>query len=247
MFGKKKVSIDFGEPEYSLLTEQAKREGKSNSSIVNKLIDLFLRISPDVAEKVGSFCHDQYLKEQTTLEKLSGFERNEVQKRMDQYEKLSAYFGYDANAEADPGMKISFLKEGYVQYPKDWIVLPDVFGSADSCMYAGVVESRNSEKFGIPHFVFFSNKKYGKDYTDEMHAKIYEACARAWPDFGKYYNMQIPARNTTDIEYVKKWDAAPCFGLFHIVEKGDPMYWTDSSPDYKPPFGAMIIRDSGKQ
>lgn len=247
MFGKKKVSIDFLEPEYALLTEQAKREGKSNSFIVNGLINLFLRLSPEVGSKIGKFCYEQYLKEKENLEKLSGFERDEAQKRMEQYEKLSAYFGYNTKAEADPGMKITFLKDGYVQYPKDWIVLQDVFGPADSCMYAGVVESRNSEKYGIPHFIFFSNTKYGKDYTDEMHTKIYDACSKAWPDFGKYFNMQVPARYTTDMEYVKKWDAAPCFGLFHIVEKGDPMYWTDSSPDYKPPFGAMIIRNSYHQ
>lgn len=59
--------------------------------------------------------------------------------------------------------------------------------------------------------------------------------------------MQLPAPdiNRTDpkgIELMKKWQDAPEFGLFHIVEKDDPLYWNQVSPNYEPPYGAMIVR-----
>lgn len=241
MFGKKKVSIDFTEPEYALLASRAKIEAKSNSALVNDLISLFYRISPDVSKRIGNYCHEQYIREKQQLETLSGFERDESAKRIGQFEKLSAYFGYDTSA-VEPGMHITFLKEGYVIYPEDWIVLEDVFGPADTCMYAGVVESRNYEQYGIPHFIYFCNVKYGKDYSDDMRTRIYAACAKAFPDFKKYYNMQVLNPNMHDLREIKKWDAAPYFGLFPLVEKGDPFYWHAYNPDYKPPFGAMIIR-----
>lgn len=242
MFGKKKVSIDFTEPEYTLLTEQGKKEGKSNSFIINKLIGIFLRLSPDVAKKVGYFCHEQYLAEQSKLERLFGFERDDTQRKADQFSTLSSYFGYDEKSEENPGMKRTYLRDGYVIYPNDWIVLNDVFGPADSCSYAGVVESRNSSEYGIPHFIFFSNAKYGRDYTDDMTDKIYEACAEAYPDFKKYWNLQLPIPDLNDEKAVDAWKKAPEFSVFHIPVKGDPIGWPRE--DYKPPFGAMIIRDT---
>lgn len=244
MFGKKKVSIDFTEPAYALLVSRAKSEGKSNSSLVNCLISLFFRLSPDVAKKIGAFCYSQYIQEKDLLENLAGFERDEAQKKASQFEKLATFFGYDtSSSEADTSMRITFLKDGYVTYPKDWILLGDIFGPADTCMYAGVVESRNAEKLGIPHFIFFCDVKYARDYTDDMETCIYDACAKAYPDFKKFYNSQVTAPDLNDPKSIDEWKAAPYFSLFHLVEKGDPLYWHEAGPDYSPPYGAMIIRD----
>ena len=54
--------------------------------------------------------------------------------------------------------------------------------------------------------------------------------------------INLSAEDEKDMFKVAKWDEAPCFGLFHLVEKGDPVYWNSLSPNYNPPFGAMIIR-----
>ncbi len=154
-------------------------------------------------------------------------------------------------------MKRVMLKDGYLIIPKDFIVLQDTVDAAEKCLYAGVVESRNHEKYGIPHFVFFSNYKYGKEFDDELHTKVYEACAKAYPEFKKYFNMQVDipqqkggAEKWQDPEFLarmEKWDQAPCFGLFAIVEKGDPLYWNSIHPNYEPPYGAMIVRNSKKK
>lgn len=255
MFGKKKLSIDFDMPEYELLVGKAKEEGKSNSAIVNSLIRLFAKVSPSVADQVAAFCHEQYIKEKNSLEQSSGFERAEIENRIREYERLSEYFGYEAKEnEPDPGMRITFLKEGYVVYPDDWIRLDNVFGPAETCMYAGCVESRNSAKLGIPHFIFFCNVKSGKEYTDEMVLQVYEACAKAYPDFKKYYNAQMMTDSIgsapEDPGYwirLNEWNERPYFGTFPIVEKGDPIYWNKYTPDYKPPYGAMIIRSERKE
>ena len=137
-------------------------------------------------------------------------------------------------------MRITNLKNGYVEYPENWIVLKNLFGSSETCLYAGVVEARNSTKYGIPHFLFFSDKKYAKDYSDEMELKIFEACKKAWPAFEEFEKMERPLPDFSDQNEAKKWDEAPCIHLFHIIEKGDPIY----DQEYDPPYGAQIIRSN---
>lgn len=245
MIGKKKVSIDFSEPEYKLMVEKAKKEGKSNSAVINSLVSLILRLSPDVADMIGSYCYEEYQKETAKLEQQSGYERNETQKRADQFYTVSSYFGIDRDSyKKKTGMCFTFLKNGYVTYPKDWIILENVFGPTDDCMYAGCVECRNAGKYNIPHFIFFCNQKYANEYSDEMVEKIYAACARAYPEFKKLFNMQVPNPNLKSQESLKKWNDAPCFGIFHIIEKDDPLYWHNGQPNYKPPYGAMIVRET---
>lgn len=65
--------------------------------------------------------------------------------------------------EAEPTLKKYKMKDGILICPDNWIVInPE---QANTMMYAGGVECRNSEKFGtknfgrtIPHFVFFKIK-----------------------------------------------------------------------------------------
>lgn len=247
MFDKKKVSIDFLQPLYQRLNDTAKEQGVSNSKIVNMLVDLFLQLSPDVACDIGTYCHQKYQSERIAAAALTGFAQQDKLLAADQYQRLSEYFGYNV-APTDQKMRRIYLKEGYALVPDDWIVLNDVIAPADQCMYAGIVESRNCEKYQIPHFVFFSDYKYSADYPADLEEKVYTQCAAIYPDFRRLYNMQrpIPDESRTDPEGLKlisEWMEAPGFGLFHLVEKGDPHYWNKYRPDYDPPYGAMIVRD----
>lgn len=246
MFGKKKVSIDFTEPCYQSMAATAKDKKISNSTIINTLIEVFMQLSPAVIQDIGAYCLKRYLEEKAAADTLTGFAQQEKAICADQYYRISEYFGVKA-PDVRPGMKKVFLKEGYVIFPEDWIILPDVYDSPDKCLYAGVVESRNSEKYHIPHFVFFSDYKYGADYPANLADKVFERCAAVYPDFKRLYNMQLPTPDIsrTDpegLELMKKWQDAPEFGLFHIVEKDDPLYWNQVTPNYEPPYGAMIVR-----
>lgn len=248
MFGKKKVSIDFLDPSYQLLTDAAKKQDTSNSSIVNTLVDLFLHLSPDVSQDIGTYCRKRYQEEIVAASALTGFSQQHKLTTAEQFRKISKYFGVDVPIVGSK-IKRMYLKNGYVLFPSDWIVLPDVCGSPDTCMYAGVIESRNSNQYHIPHFIFFSDYKYGSDYPAELQDKIYAQCAAIYPDFRRLYNLQIPAPDMTrtdpeGLKLIEKWKNAPEFGLFHIVEKGDPIYWNKYNPDYEPPYGAMIIRNT---
>lgn len=244
MHSKKKVSIDFSLPEYKLLIEQAKKNGQSNSCLINELVSTFTPLVPEVKKELAKYCADKYVDCIGELQKVSGYESQDIAILASQWKALSNYFYVNVEELPNTNMQKIQLKDGYCIVPIDYVILGDVCGKPEECLYAGVVESRNSAKYGIPRFLFFCNTKYAREYTDELEAKVYKECEKVFPEFKKYYNMQInlSAEDEKDMFKVAKWDEAPCFGLFHLVEKGDPVYWNSLSPNYNPPFGAMIIR-----
>lgn len=248
MFGKKKVSIDFYDPCYQSMITAAKEKKSSNSNIINTLVEVFLQLSPTVRQDIGTYCQTRYTQEKVAADTLTGMEQKEREAYAEQYHKLSTYFGVK-KTDAPPKTNKIFLKDGYVTFPDDWIILPDVYDRPDNCLYAGVVESRNCEKYHIPHFIFFCNYKYTSEYPADFTDTVYQRCAAVYPDFRRLYNMQLPTPDLsrTDpegLEIMQKWYDAPQFSLFHIVEKDDPIYWNRVTPNYNPPYGVMIVRDN---
>lgn len=147
----------------------------------------------------------------------------------------------------DKTMKKVFLKEGYVLLPtlEDWIIL-DNFSNPADCMYAGVVETRQpldgQKKYNTKHFVYFCDYKYGCDYPSNFEDGIYAACCEKDPSFKDVLNAVVkPNYEGGVMKNENEYKAAPCPATFHIVEKGDPLYW-DLDPDYEPAYGAMIVR-----
>lgn len=249
MFKKKKLSIDFLNSCYQSLTQTAQEEKVSNSDIVNTLITVFLQLSSDVRQDLSNYCQNRYAieKANASADTFSALERENKAALAQEYLKIGNFLKIDQEEDVHPKMRMVFLKEGYTIFPEDWIILEDICGRPEDCMYAGVVESRNCEKYHIPHFVFFSDYKYGRDYPEKLEKKVYAACASAYPDFKRLFNLQrpIPDHTGTDPEgkkLLKEWYDAPQFALFHLPEKGDPMYWNRITPNYDPPYGAMIIR-----
>lgn len=241
---KKKVSIDFSLPEYDLLSRQAKAKGQSNSYIINELVGTFIPVVPEIKKELATYCANKYLECISELQRLSGYESQDIAIVASQWKTLENYFHVNVENLPNQNMKKIQLKDGYCIVPKDFVVLGDICGRPEECLYAGVVESRNSKTYGIPQFLFFCNVKYAREYTDELEAKVYKECEKVFPEFKKYYNMQIDLKpeEENNLYKIAEWDKAPRFGMFHLVEKGDPVYWNSLNPNYNPPYGAMIVR-----
>ena len=133
------------------------------------------------------------------------------------------------------------IKNGVVVYPEDWIVVNREV--APERRYAGVVECRDADGIRIPHFLFFTNRQYAREYTEQEIAQINRLCAHASQIFARVQEMQVkpvpdpdhPGRYLNEKEYLD----APQIGYFALYEQGDPAY----PSDYDPPYGAKIIRN----
>lgn len=242
MFEKTKVSIDFTRPEYELVKAEAKRKEVSNSSVINGLVAHFLTLSDMMKYRLSKFCDEQFLKgieeyQNGSIDELEVYELN-------QWKKLSDFFRVDTeNIETEKKRKLQ-LKNGYVVFPSRYLYLEEV-GKAQEHNYVGVLSCQNGLKYDVPTFIFACDFKYAREYTDELEEAVYEEAKKAWPRFSEIFNMQDDydsVRDGFDIERFNKWKEAPCFGFFHIVEKGDPLYWNSINPNYQPPDGAMIVR-----
>lgn len=253
----KRTSFDLLEENSNLLGDYSKKVGSNYSRVINYMIRIFMAASPEVKKSVADFCDSKIKDIQAEMSGKEGFDRQESEQMIREYQQL-AYFFREGEApkmkkKEDKGMRKIYLKSGYLLIPNndDWICLDNMSSPAE-CMYAGVVETRQpldgKKKYDTKHFVFFSDYKYGKDYPNDFDEKVYDACVEKDPAFKEILNAVVEPRyngkpvvaNMTNLDEYK---AAPTPGLFHIVEKGDPLFWNEADPNYEPPFGIMIVRD----
>ncbi len=241
----KKISIDFGIPEHALLTKEASRKGISNSSVVNELIATFCTLPPDIKSDLCKFCEEK--KRECRAQESESFSDFEIENRYAKWMNLTKYFTVSPDEYLDNGMRKIFLKAGYVIFPKNYVVLEDL-GSYEEHKYCGVLACRNDKKYDVPVFMFPCDYRYAKDYTDELEETVLQSVKKVFPRITELWNMQSNYDIFKDGYDEKKADeyfAAPQFGFFHIVVKGDPLYWNSVNPNYRPPDGAMICRPEG--
>lgn len=255
MLGKKKVSIDFEADNYKLLTSAAKEADVSNSTIINKLVRHILPIPQNILQELGDYCWDRYAELLDSLQTVSGFETKIIKQQANYWRILGDFCGHSEKEEPTPGnMREVMLLDGFCIFPKEWVCLDNVFGvPTDQCRSAYVVESRNSAKYGIPDFIVFSpdppDYKYNPDLSPDQKRTIYDACAKAFPEFTKFYNMQVhlTEEEGRDFEKLKMWDQAPCFEIFNVAEEASEIYRDPITHKFEPPAGAMIVRSQKKE
>lgn len=126
------------------------------------------------------------------------------------------------------------MKDSRLYVPQNFIILNE--NVARSCRYALVVECRNSEKYHVPHFVYFLPVRYKYDKTE-----ILSLCSQKWIGFSVILQQQVtPIADPDQPGRYKNIDAvmaSPEIGIFSIEATDDDLFSDD------PPYGAMIIRN----
>lgn len=248
---KKKVSIDFEIENYKLLAAEMERSSSSSSSVVNRMAWATLSLPEHIRSEIGNYCWNQYFSSVDQIIEAGTYPAEAARNDAAHWKALGEFFGIAPGTNTVPDtMREVLLKDGYCTFPKDWICLDKVFGTpAAECTSVYVVESRNSAKYGIPHFVIFSPLSpcagFSPDITEEQKALIYERCAEAFPDFTRLFNLQVTLTGSenSDPEKLKQWDAAPCFDIFNMPDLNEPRFVDPFTKRFEPPSGAMIVRN----
>lgn len=242
---RKRLSVDFWEPVYSMVVHSAKKQGRSGSYVVNKTLETILSLTPDIRKELALFCNEQYVDSC----RRGGFDEQESRK----WRSLKELFELESISLADRNMTTIPIKDGIVTFPSDWVIL-DV-GNSVECMYAGVVEIKNDEKYtrdgkSLPHMLFYCNYKYANDYPNSLKNDIYSAIKRLYPEFSRIIQDEPTIEEYYSVNYKTKEGRAkgkelasrPAVGLFALPEYLDPIYWNSSSPNFEPVLGAMVVR-----
>ena len=243
---KKRTTLDLTPENYVILSGIASEYGITFGEAVGLLIRLFISM-PAVCRKDLLFFSRNQLRQILMIDNLSGeMEAGESEKAIHDYQTISYFFESGILPLSDnskTNMDKIYLKYGYVEYPSDWIHLPDVLGKDSECMYAGVIETRNGNKYGVPHFVFASPHKHGREYTDADERKVFNAAIKAWPQFKEILNKHVKAVYGENglIENEKEFMEAPYAGIFAIYAEDDIEMKTLHHGEA--PYGCKIVRD----
>lgn len=213
--------------------------------MINKIIKTFCLMPDDVLKVIEKVCREAYENLNNEIEHTeeNSFHREPLIKSRDWFYEIlkithggSYPFCEEEKKDDEPSMRKVRLLDGYLIIPSDWILVNEE--EAANCRYAAVMECRNSAKHGVPHFIYFNNFQYAREYTEDMEKRFLSLCEKAWPRFKEIRNLSdrnqlVPdPENKGEYLNVEAYLAAPTIGLFHIAEQCNR----------KLPYGAMIIR-----
>jgi hypothetical protein len=253
---RKKISLDIDPLIYEFVVEYSNETEKNVGSTINKILASILLLSPDTKKKLARYLEIEMDKQKELSKNADQFEATEINKKIHEMRELYFVLTEEKGLtnKEDEKMKRVYLEDGYVIFPSSWIVLDTLRNPIES-KYAGIVEVRNGDKYNAPHFVFFSNKKYGKDYSEEDMDNVIDACVSVYPEFKNIINAQIDYSQFYDengyLDPEKAieagWKEAPEIGLFHIPEEEDPIYEQAYGTNYSHPYGCVIVRNKNKK
>lgn len=218
------------------------RDFKSPGEVVDMMADFCLNVNSSVAEELSGFCKERAEAAERELSELRGgamtsLHSAEIKGRRDYFEALADHMGrfvLPATGEDDVSVmrRLDMFGEAYVVFPdaEDWIVVNEE--NAPQCGNVFVLEVRNSSKYNVPHFIYFSNAD--SCAIDEMA----DAVEPVWPKIREIQNMKVePALDKNGkLLNQEEWAASPVMGVFKILDS------TAYGRFHEAPYGMMVYR-----
>ena len=239
-----KLSFDVSSENRHRLEKIKRETGMKYGATLNALIQTFCDLPYDVSADLFDFCKLKVQLLYETMDSAGEYEAQELLDKADRYLSILRFLNHGIPVkvtpiERKPAMRTVPIKDGVVTFPSDWIIVnPE---ESALCSFAGVVECRNSEKFGIPHFLFFNNAASGKDYSEEELSRVDQLCAELSPEFASALQNQVSLKkkkkNPGKYLNIEEHLSSPFIGHFALYVKDD------ASKTGNPPYGAMIIRN----
>ena len=245
-----KFSVDVSGENKKILDELTTNYMYKYGPMINKIIGTFCRMPKGIKKVIEKACRTEYDRLTEELEHIEEeFHRKTLEHERESYLEILRLINggmYEiANGPKDEEtMKKVKIANGYLIIPSDWIVVNSE--QAENCRYAAVLECRNSAKYGVPHFIYFNNYRYGNEFTDSMKENFYMLCRKAWPNFSVIEELNKKNKLVPDPDNkgqylnAEAYLEAPIIGLFSIQEQGENSF-------NEPPYGAMIVRTNAEE
>ena len=240
----KKISFNPSYENYYILQDARNRTALPLTTILNNYIDFTTSLDPSIKTPLVEYIDQEII----SRKKIQSYESKLMAQNLElQITQLTGLknllINYSSTKEMYCLEKIN-LKEGFLQYPKDWILVnPD---DANKHMRAYVVECRNSEKYKIPHYIYFDDLC---ERDESFYKKVESEIVKIDPKFKKIIEMQVnaeykdgEARNYWNITNKDEYFEAPTIGIFLVQtlpEIREIRLW---DPKYVPPANIQIIK-----
>lgn len=224
----------------STFKNQHPSEFKTTGEVIDYLVEISLRVNSGAAAELYDFCQKRVNAAEREMLELKGgvsasLAADDLRARADYFKALANHMARFVPKERRSINKLPMkrvdMKDGaYAIVPDGWKVVNE--GSAPSCDFAFVLEVRNHEECGVPHFVYFSQTEACS--TSEVVGEV----SAHWSGMEDILKKQVePAYDAEgNMLNAKEWQEAPTIGVFPIRDS------TAFSAANEAPFGAMVYR-----
>ena len=242
----KKTTIDLNIDIYNAIEERRKGfPALTFGRYMNELLEKLLLAPGPVREAISRFCLDECKRLEDSMPEMGEFERRQASEYCRYYGTISMFlFSWNRHKEKTRDRNRIYLLDGYADVPKDWILLERTRPEIHRQLW--VIETRHSEEYQLPHFVFGSDVGFGENLTYDEQAEIYDECIKAFPKFKEILNRQEPR---PDLEYFADKESIktaydehlsrPQIGFFRIESSDDPGF----DPNQQP-YGCVVYRNN---
>jgi hypothetical protein len=239
-----KLTIDLTQENRETLEKIKSEQRIPYGSTINELIHTFGSIPDSIKKEMISFIKQKMQTLYKEMDTAGVLQLEELNHKSQSYAAIAAFLNNGKKVTIDKATSLKKIPilDGFLLCPENWIIVnPD---AAENSLYACVIECRNSAKYGVPHFVVFTQRQYVKDYSAEDENYIFHLCSLAYPKFKEILKMQVKPIEDPDhpglLLNADLWLNAPTIGIFDIYVNGDPKF----GPDYEPIYGARIVPTS---
>jgi len=250
VLNSQKFTIDLTDQNRDLLEEIKTDQRLPYGTTINILISTFCNVPLSVKKEFLDFIKLKLRNLYQQMDAAGEFNFVDISEQAQSYLDIAKFFNNGirysaADIDAIPNMVKIPILNGTLICPVDVILInPE---AAISSAYACIIECRNSHKYGIPHFVYFSNIPSVYEYDNTYEKTIYSECQKIYPRFDDILTKQVEPIYDPDhpgfLLNFCEWNQAPTIYFYDIYVQGDPKY----GPDYDPPLNIRIIRSSGQK
>ena len=248
---RKKISIDleFENEEYLDLLKQ--KNGIQTGKCINELLSVFAK--KEEASSLQSakddlllYCKFQLKCLYKKLDNCEPYEERDIYNNIMDYSIIAKYLNDGNDLTQHDLLELKSMKkielfDGYILVPTDFIFLN--VDDAKNCRNAIIIECKNSKKYNIPVFMFFTNFSSIDELGENDYQFIYEKCIQKYKNFSWILANQVTPIHDPDkpmfLLNKDEWDSAPNIGYFFVLAKNDSLL---QNPYLKNPYGIQLFR-----
>ena len=233
-------------PESKAILDDKKNAGSTYVDSINSLIEIFGDLPEDVNHDLMAFAKNKALQLSKRMVLSGLFASSKMEASVDKYLAIIEYLnnGIPVSMEKireELDMQKVAMKDGYLICPKDFVLINSQ--DAKDMETAWIIECRNANKFGVPHYVVFWHPKEDYEPAEVYDSYLLDQLLRRIPKFQRIVDMQVtPIHDPDQPENIlneKEFMAAPTIGYYPVHVHGDP----NKPADYKPPYGVQIVKN----
>ena len=221
----KKTTIDINDNNYEMIKEQKKKSGYRITDTVNAALATTIDATYRMKDALAATCIEIVIRCNRDMTTASRFEKDElyrtIEKAKQMYELLM-YKPMPADALKNYGLVRYDISDGYIIVPDEWLFINADKMKSEEYKYPFILEFRNDQRYGIPHFVYLHDSDIMS--KDDCERALNKA-VKVFPKLSDILKLRVEPiyKDSKKIEMLNRdeWLTAPTPGFFLMYDSDE--------------------------